>query len=462
MSNTFDEAQFVTWFRSSSPYINAFRSRTFVIMFSGEAVAGNQFAHLIHDIALLNSLGARLVLVHGARAQIEQRLTERDAAIHHIKELRITDDAALAVVKEAVGTLRIEIEALLSMGLANSPMAGADIRVASGNFVTAKPVGIRNGVDYCYTGEVRRVDAGAIKQRLDDGAIVLLSPLGYSPTGEVFNLTALEVATATAIALGADKLLCLVEGRGLFDAHKDLMRQLTLVEAEQWLTTQQTLIKTNENEVASGILPSATLAHPYASELALYVTHAIQACRQGVRRAHLIDRHIDGALLLELFTRDGIGTLITTDHYENMRKASIDDVGGILELIAPLEAEGVLVRRSRERLETEIGYFMVMERDGMIIACAALYPFAKESAGELACLAVHPAYQNGGRGEALLNAIEHHAKQVGIQHLFALTTHATHWFRERGFHSGKIEDLPVKRQRLYNYQRKSKVYMKAL
>lgn len=440
LSNTFDEAQFVTWFRSSSPYINAFRGRTFVIMFSGEAVADERFAHLIHDIALLNSLGARLVLVHGARAQIERRLTERDAAIHYAGDLRVTDDAALAVVKEAVGTLRIDIEALLSMGLANSPMAGAGIRVASGNFVTAKPAGIRNGVDYCYTGEVRRVDAEAIKQRLDDGAIVLLSPLGYSPTGEVFNLTALEVATATAIALGADKLLCLVEGRGLFDAHKDLMRQLTLVEAEQWLATQQ----------------------PLNAELALYVTHAIQACRQGVRRAHLIDRHIDGALLLELFTRDGIGTLITADHYENMRKASIDDVGGILGLIAPLEAEGVLVRRSRERLETEIGYFMVMERDGMVIACAALYPFAKESAGELACLAVHPAYRDSGRGEALLNAIEHHARQHGIQHLFALTTQATHWFRERGFHSGKIEDLPVKRQRLYNYQRKSKVFIKAL
>lgn len=414
-------------------------------MFSGEAVADDRFAHLIHDIALLNSLGARLVLVHGARAQIEQRLTERGAAIHYVKELRVTDDAALAIVKEAVGTLRIEIEALLSMGLANSPMAGAGIRVASGNFVTAKPVGIRNGVDYCYTGEVRRVDAEAIKQRLDNGAIVLLSPLGYSPTGEVFNLTALEVATATAIALGSDKLLCLVEGRGLFDAHKDLMRQLTLIEAEQWLATQQTLNKENENE-----------------GLALYVTHAIQACRQGVRRAHLIDRHIDGALLLELFTRDGIGTLITADLYENMRKASIEDVGGILELIAPLETEGVLVRRSRERLETEIDYFMVMERDGMVIACAALYPFKKERAAELACLAVHPAYRDSGRGEALLNAIEHHARQHGIQHLFALTTQTTHWFRERGFHSGKIEDLPIKRQRLYNYQRKSKVFIKTL
>lgn len=440
MSDTVNETQFVAWFRSSSPYINAFRGRTFVITFGGEAVTDERFAYLIHDIALLNSLGARLVLVHGTRTGIEQRLTEREATIQYVKGLRITDDTALAAAKEVVGTLRVEIEALLSMGLANSPMAGAHIRVASGNFVTAKPVGVRDGVDYCHTGEVRRIDAEAIRQRLDDGAIVLLSPLGYSPTGEIFNLTAIEVATATAVALSADKLLCLVEGRGLFDAHKDLVRQLTLAEAEQWLATQR----------------------PISDEMAVYFNHAVQACLHGVRRAHLVDRHVDGALLLELFTRDGIGTLITADTYENMRKATIDDVGGILELIEPLEAEGVLVRRSRERLEMEIGYFMVMERDGMVIACAALYPFKKEGAGELACLAVHAAYRDGGRGEALLNGIEHHARQQGLQYLFALTTHATHWFRERGFLAGKIEDLPVQRQRLYNYQRKSKVFIKEL
>ncbi|MEQ6342644.1 MAG: amino-acid N-acetyltransferase [Gammaproteobacteria bacterium] len=439
LANGHDESQFVAWFRGSSPYINAFRGRTFVIMFGGEAVADERFANLIHDVALLNSLGVRLVLVHGARPQIEQRLRASGTAIEYAGGLRVTGDTALTGVKEAVGMLRVEIEALLSMGLANSPMAGARIRAASGNFVAAKPLGVRDGVDYCHTGEVRRIDVEAIRQRLDDGAIVLLSPLGYSPTGEVFNLTAIEVATATAAALNADKLLCLVETGGLMDAHKDLVRQLTLAEAEQWLSTQL---------VDEGV--------------AAYFNGAVRACRQGVRRAHLVDRHVDGALLLELFTRDGIGTLITSDAYEDTRKATIDDVGGILELIAPLEAEGVLVRRSRERLETEIEHFTVVERDGMIIATAALYPFKAQGMGELACLAVHPAYRNTGRGEALLGYLERIAVQQGIHHLFALTTHTPHWFQERGFQPGEINDLPITRQRMYNYQRKSKVFIKVI
>ncbi len=440
MPEIYNESQFVAWFRSSSPYINAFRGRTFVIAFGGEAVADEQYAHLIHDIALLNSLGVRLVLVHGARPQIEQRLRQSGAAIQYVQGLRVTDDTALAAVKEAVGTLRVEIEALLSMGLANSPMAGARLRVASGNFVTARPLGVRDGIDYCHTGEVRRVDAEAIRQRLDDGAIVLLSPLGYSPTGEVFNLTAIEVATETAATLGADKLVYLVETPGLPDAQQHLVRQLSLAEAARWLDERRTL----------------------PGKLEPYFRNAVQACGRGVRRAHLIDRHVDGALLLELFTRDGIGTLITADIYEGTRKATIDDVGGILELIAPLEMEGILVRRSRERLETEIDRFTVVERDGMIIACAALYPFKDEAMAELACLAVHPSYRDGGRGEALLTYIEREAKLQGLQKLFVLTTRTTHWFQERGFRPSQIADLPIDRQRLYNYQRKSKVLSKEL
>lgn len=440
MPETYTESQFVAWFRSSSPYINAFRGRTFVVMFGGDAVADERFANLIHDIALLNSLGVRLVLVHGARAQIERRLQASHTKMHYAHGLRVTDDDALAAVKEAAGALRVEIEALLSMGLANSPMAGARLRVASGNFVTARPLGVRDGVDYCHTGEVRRIDAEAIRQRLDDGAIVLLSPLGYSPTGEVFNLTALEVATATAVTLGADKLVCLVEGPGLADAQQHLVRQLSLAEASQWLDEPR----------------------PLPGELATYFRNAVEACSRGVRRAHLIDRHIDGALLLELFTRDGIGTLITADTYEGTRKATIDDVGGILELIVPLEAEGILVRRSRERLETEIDCFTVVERDGMIIACAALYPFQDEGMAELACLAVHPSYRDGGRGEALLSFVERDARQQGIRKLFVLTTRTTHWFQERGFNLAQIADLPVDRRRLYNYQRKSKVLIKEL
>ncbi len=435
-----DSQTFVRWFRDFSPYINAFRGRTFVIAFGGELIAEEQFATLVHDIALLNSLGVKLVLVNGARPQIEQRLQERGVEMHYVNGLRITDEAALACVKEAAGSVRVEIEALLSMGLANSPMAGAQIRVASGNFVTAQPLGVREGVDYLHTGEVRRIDAEAIRRQLNDKAIVLLSPLGYSPTGEVFNLSAEDVATAAAIELEADKLIYLIDGAGLQLDDGTLVRQLSLDDAETFLDEHADL--------------------PEALSKALY--SALYACDEGVNRAHLIDRHQDGSLLLELFTRDGVGTLISADVYEGMGEADIEDVGGILELLAPLENEGVLVRRSRERLEMEIDHFTVVERDGKIIACAALYPFADEGMGELACMAVHDEYRNEGRGDALLDYIEKQARELEIKQLFVLTTRTAHWFQERGFKPGEIQDLPMAKQELYNFQRRSKVFIKQL
>lgn len=427
--------QFVAWFRQSSPYIHAFRGRTFVIGFDGAAVLDPSFPALIHDLALLHSLGIRLVLVHGARPQIEQRLQERDLTMEYVNGRRVTDADALNCVKDAAGSVRLEIEALLSMGLANSPMAGARLRVASGNFVTAKPLGVRGGVDYCHTGEVRRVDTDAIKQRLNEGSLVLLSPLGFSPTGEIFNLTANEVAAACAIGLQTDKLLFLTETNVIADAE----RELTLEQAQQHVNALKQL-----------------------DEETQHLLYAIDACRQGVRRTHLINRHIDGALLLELFTRDGVGTLIGAETFEGTRQATIEDVGGILELIKPLEEEGVLVRRSREQLELEIDHFTVVDRDGTIIACGALYPFAQEGIAELACLAVHPEYRQSGRGDALLTAIEKQAKQQSLHQVFVLTTHTAHWFQERGYEPGQVDQLPVKKQALYNYQRKSKVFIKAL
>jgi amino-acid N-acetyltransferase len=433
-----DEQAFVRWFRGSTPYINAFRGRTFVITFGGELVAEEQFASFVHDIGLLNSLGVRLVLVHGARPQIEERLHARGIEQQYAAGLRVTTGEALACVKEAAGTVRVEIEALLSMGLANSPMAGAHIRVASGNFVTAQPLGVREGVDYQHTGEVRRIDGEAIQKQLHDGGIVLLSPIGYSPTGETFNLSAEDVATATAMQLRADKLIFFTDAKGVTDSRRRLVRELGLADAEQALTRK------------------------LSEEMARCLGGALRACRAGVRRAHLIDHHIDGALLLELFTRDGIGTLVSGELFEGTRRATIDDVGGILELIAPLEADGVLVRRSRELLEMEIDQFVVTERDGMIVACAALYPFTEEQVGELACLAVHHDYRKQGRGDTVLAYIEKQARDMGIERLFVLTTRTAHWFLERGFREADIKALPVKKQAMYNWQRRSKVFIKVL
>ena len=434
------DCDFVAAFRHSAPYIHAHVESTFVLVLSGEAVADASFPVLIQDIALLNSLGVRLVLVHGARPQIEERLKEADTEMQYVNGLRVTDDTALACVKEAVGTVRVEIEAMLSMGLASTPMYGARIRVASGNFVTARPLGVRDGVDYCHTGEVRRIDAEAIQDNLDDNSVVLLSPLGYSPTGEIFNLSAEEVATAAAVALKADKLILLVEGKGLLDARRQLIQQLDPAAAAKLLQSRRKL----------------------PEDMVRHLESALHAVKRGVRRVHLIGRGLDGALLRELFTRDGSGTLITAEIFEGLRPAAIEDAGGILELIAPLEEEGILVRRSRERLEMEIGHFKVIERDGSIIGCAALYPHPKNRMGELACLAVHREYQNEGRGDMLLQAMERDALEQGLNRLFVLTTHTAHWFRERGFRTGKVEELPMQKRSMYNYQRKSKVFLKRL
>lgn len=439
-SAQFKSELFVQWFRSAAPYIYAFRGRTFVIAFGGELLSEGQFVHLAHDLNLLNSLGVRLVLVHGARPQVEARLRAHGHALRYVNGLRVTDALALDCLKEAAGTVRVEIEAMLSMGLPNSPMHNSVIRVASGNFLTAKPAGVRFGVDLLHTGEVRRIDAAAIQRRLEDGEIVLLSPLGYSPTGEIFNIALEEVATATAIALDAEKLIFLMNTNGVTDAQGALLHQLTVPQAQEIM---------NQPE----ILPE---------DVRLYLPSAIRACSEGVARAHLISRHIDGALLQEIFTHLGIGTMVTETVVETLRPADIGDVGGILELLAPLEEDGILVRRPRELLEMEIDRFVVIEHDGVIIGCAALYPFPEEHMAEMACLAVARDYRSGGRGDALLAYIEARARDMGVRELFVLTTRTAHWFIERGFAEANVDELPDARQKLYNFQRRSKVFLKPI
>lgn len=440
---------FVAWFRSVAPYINSFRHKVFVVAFGGEVVADGKFIELVHDLNLLASLGVRLVLVHGARPQIESRLNEHDLQTTYIRGMRVTDAAALQCVKESIGRVRVEIEALLSMGLPNSPMANAAIRVASGNFVTARPIGVIEGIDLMHTGEVRKVDTSAIRSRLEQGELALLSPLGYSPTGEIFNLTLENVAAETAIALKAEKLIFLMDTQGIEKSAADseqalLLRELTVTEGKR-------LLKEFGRKTVK-----------LAEDAQLYLPFALHACEGGVSRIHLISRHVDGAILQELFTHSGIGTMISEGPLQNLRDARIEDVGAILQLIEPLEADGTLVRRSRELLEMEIDRFVVIEHDRMTIGCAALYPFPDDMAGELACLTVHPDYRSAGCGDALLKAIEAKARSQGSKKLFVLTTRTAHWFVERGFLSADVSQLPKVKQGLYNYQRRSKVFMKPL
>jgi amino-acid N-acetyltransferase len=436
------EAQpFVNWFRLASPYIHVHRGRTFVVQFDGEAIAAPNFSHLMHDLALLNSLGIRLALVFGARPQVEQRLRAAGIKSRVHKGMRVTDAATLEHVKEIIGRIRIEIEALLSMGPGNTPMREARLQVVSGNFITAQPLGVLDGIDFEHTGKVRRIDSEAITGKLDRHEIVLIPPIGYSPTGEAFNLSAREVAAEVAVSLKAAKLVYLVEGDGPRDAGGKLIRQISEKEAERLL-------------VAS----SNAAGQAVADQLA----RAVYACKQGVGRVHLIDRRIEGSLLLELFTRDGIGTMVSAVPFDDIRQAGIEDVAGILDLIEPLEAEGVLAHRSREKLELEIDHFTVLVRDGVIIGCAALYPFPEDGGAELACLAVHRDYRGQGWGGELYGYLERAALRQGLRRLFVLTTHAAHWFLEHGFREAKIDDLPVARKELYNYQRNSKVLVKEL
>jgi amino-acid N-acetyltransferase len=449
---------FVEWFRAAAPYIHGFRGKTFVIAFGGELVADANFVQLAHDVNLLNSLGVRLVLVHGVRPQVEARLQENGTAMRYVNGLRVTDDAALAWVKEAAGTVRVEIEALLSLGLANTPMAGAAIRVASGNFVTAKPLGVRDGVDLLHTGEVRKIDVVGIDRRLDQQEIVLLSPIGYSPTGEVFNLTLEDVATQTAIALHADKLIFLMDTEGVPAKGKTIHNTLTVDEARDLLAKNRKL-----PEDVAYYLPGAIAAcEAGAVAKPTEGRNAASLPVGGTTRAHLISRHRDGALLSELFTREGVGTLITPSPLETVRAATIEDVGGILGLIEPMEREGVLVRRSRELLEMEVERFLVLESDRVIAGCIALYPFAEDQAAELACLAVAEGYRGRGFGERLLAAAEANGKKSGFKRLFVLTTRTEHWFEERGFMDCSLDQLPKKKQALYNYKRRSKVLQKSI
>lgn len=432
--------QFVAWVRGAAPYIHAFRGKTFVIGFGGELAAGARAQSLAYDCNLLAALGIRLVLVHGARPQIDAELARRGLEPRYHKGLRVTDAAALECVKAAMAVTRIEVEALLSQGLPNTPMAGSYMRVTGGNFITARPVGIVDGVDYQYTGAVRKIIADEINADLDQQNVVLISPLGVSPAGEIFNVPMEEVAETVAIAVEAEKLIYLCDAPGLFDAEQQLIDSVTADEAERMLNAGEGLTE----------------------DLALYLPCAIRAVRHGVGRVHLIDHDKDGGLLLEFFTHAGVGTVVSRDPLFRLREATVDDVAALVSLISPMEVDGTLVRRGRERLEQEIERFSVVEHDGVLVGCAALYPFSDERAAELACLAVVPEYRRAGLGDQLLRRIERRARGQRLERLFVLTTRTAHWFRERGFSETHLDALPRQKRELYNYQRRSKVFTKPL
>lgn len=440
MNSDTDRQHWVNWFRQASPYINAHRDKTFVIALSGEALAHDNINNIVHDLALLTSLGVQLVIVYGGRPQIDALLLERGIECKFHQGLRITTPEILGSVLSAYGMLRAELEAKLSMGVVNSPMYGAKIRVVSGNFVVAKPQGVYDGIDFGHTGRVRRIEASAIEQQLKAEAIVLMPAQGYSMTGEAFNLGYEALAAEVAKALKAEKLIYLGESP-LRHTHDDgdLPQQTTLPELKALL---------------------ADSTHHFSEGLARQLAAAELACEAGVRRVHLLDYARDGALLEELFTRDGQGIMISLEGYDQIRPAQVEDINGIMELIQPLEDAGFLIRRSRERLENELDYFLVDIRDNAIVGCVGLYPYPSVQSGELSCFAVHPDYRRQGRGDKLLQAVERKAKNLNYAKLYVLTTKTEHWFKERGFEPVPPTSLPG--EKVYNVDRNAKVLVKQI
>lgn len=425
----------IDWFRQASPYISSMRGATMVLS-ATDAALHQPGEALLRDVALLNQLGVRVVLVHGIRDQLDSALQAERIKSRFHDGRRVTPAEALPALAAVIGRERIAVEAALSAG--SSALQVARTNVVSGNTITARPYGIHDGVDFQHTGLVRRVDAPAIHAQLDRGAVVLLSPLGYSPGGELFNLRHEDLATEVAVALRADKLIHLLPKRDIKALTRARAFELTPPQSDDFVRRRPRL----------------------AEPLRVALNSAADASRRGVRRSHLLDAELDGSLLRELFSRDGCGTMITTDGYDGLRRAAADDLPGLEQLIRPLEAQGALVPRAREQLEQELPHYTVIERDGLIVACAAMFQHARSC--ELACLATHRDYRNAGHAEQLLQHLQQQARDAGAEVLFVLTTQTSHWFRERGFAPGQLDDLPVAKRALYNTSRNSNIMLKDL
>ncbi|EFN52161.1 hypothetical protein CHLNCDRAFT_7287, partial [Chlorella variabilis] len=517
---------FVQFFRQASPYIEGHRSRTFVLAIPGEVVDQKDILHsLLEDVALLHGLGAKLVIVIGARPQINKAMRESGVEPRYEHGYRVTDAASLQAAIRAAGQARMEVESRLSKarafgaGLCSMFLCqqqqqhyGPALTTVSGNYVAAKRKGVVGGVDYQLTGVVRFVQADPVRRQLSEGNVVLLSNLGYSAAGEVLNCDIYSVAARAAIDLAADKLIVMTtqESQPL-----DLPLWLPLSDAEAMLLRMAPPGQHGEMEMleddlqrapdrptpSSSPVPIAPLPHRHlagyasgsesgngsgasnsSSTAALDMDFdrwydlglpppllaACAVCRSGVKRAHLVDARMDGGLLLELYSRDGVGSMISTDFYEGIRRAGMQDLASIQELLRPLEDRGVLVKRSEEQLLSELPYFTVLERESKVLGCAAMKPLGRNGEGdevaELAAFCVHPSYRGGGKGDSLLEYLESDAAQCGIQRLVLLTTRTADWFEQRGFKPAGAAHLsqllpPERRQRI-DPLRNSQLYSK--
>eukprot|EP00577_Skeletonema_sp_RCC1716_P032625 CAMPEP_0113402606 /NCGR_PEP_ID=MMETSP0013_2-20120614/17359_1 /TAXON_ID=2843 ORGANISM="Skeletonema costatum, Strain 1716" /NCGR_SAMPLE_ID=MMETSP0013_2 /ASSEMBLY_ACC=CAM_ASM_000158 /LENGTH=1110 /DNA_ID=CAMNT_0000287979 /DNA_START=254 /DNA_END=3583 /DNA_ORIENTATION=+ /assembly_acc=CAM_ASM_000158 len=471
-----ENGSFVKMFRGSASYIANHRGTIAVYHIPGELLAWEGFPGLMDDIALTWLLGMKIVLVAGCRHQIDLRLEEDEGADRGysgkvmMSSIRVTDEDTLRVVKEEAGFVRFEIERRLakSLRLHGGLVKGSESlvgNVVSGNFYSAQPFGVIDGIDYCWTGFPRKVEVERIRQVHETNDIVLLTSLGVSPSGEIFNVNSEFLAASVAGAVSASKIV-------YFNVHGTLfqnkntnkpVQNLRASDAKNLLTHYNMKIHPKGFALVDldGNSPQQqVLRTPGSMETLIKVGYSMVALEKGVKRAHILAPE-NGALVQELYTRDGCGTLISRDLYEGIRRADVNDVSGIYDLIDPLVRAGTLVPRPKSKLEKEITGYYVYTRDGLIVATGQLKRFEGGFA-EIGCLVVNKDYRKGGRGDAMLGYLERLSLQCGARKVFVLSTQTMDWFIERGFREVSVESLPPSRQALYNKKRKSKIYMKEI
>ncbi len=416
-------------------YIPRFRDRIFVIALDGEIVESENFSNVLLDLAVLRSLNVKVVIVHGARHQIEQRAARLGTPITNADGAGITDERTLSISLDAATRVTHEImEGLTSV----------DLRAAYANAIIAYPAGILGGVDQQYTGRVDRVDSASLQFFLDQGIIPVLPPLGFDGDGKTYRINSDTVAVEVADALRAAKIIFLCESGSLrVDGH--LVRQLSVEEADAMVKKHQ--------------LPSE-----HQRPLEQKLEAAARACRQGIPRVHLLDGHVNEALLAELFSSEGIGTMVHSNEYQHIRRAFKKDVRRIMTLIRQSVQNEELIHRTRHDIVSRIEDYWVLEIDRNLAGCIALHPYPEAGMAELACLYVSKTQENAGYGRKLMTFIENLARNEGFKELFALSTQAFVYLQQKGgFHEADPAALPPRRREKYEQSgRHSKVLIKAL
>ena len=414
-------------------YIPQFREKTFVLAIDGAIVTDENFATLLLDVAVLRSLNIRVVLVHGASAQIKSLADKQGVKPSNCDGSGITDAATLQLAMDAANRLTHEILEGLSAN---------DLRAVCPNAIIAHPLGIIQGVDHLFTGKVERVDVDLLQTLLAQGIIPIIPPLGFDGDGKTYRVNSDSVAVAVAESLKAVKLMFITPQDGILVQGR-LIRQMLLADFESVLALQK-------NDVAPEQLSKAL--------------NTVAACKAGIPRVHIINGRVDEGMLAEVFSNDGIGTLIYANEYQQVRRAMKKDVRAIQLLTKKAVEAEELVKRSRASIEKNLGDYFIFEIDKNTVACVALHVYPDHKKGELACLYVNPSHENHGIGKKLIQFVENKAREMGLSELLTLSTQAFTYFQSKGgFAEGTPDDLPPGRREKYDASgRNSKVLVKKL